>query len=188
MWNGPVCLRRIPRLQEHYNQPVFRSLFRKLIGIPVANLNTMITELQQVDNHDAFEHLRSICIETGKMVENANYTELTEVSAAERLEKSKIWPIRIGKSDSGYDYLAESTESWYIADYNHLRTAFTGKLPFLAFDRLTIDYMMPLLDLLALNRRLLSKLAKLQTAVDGELTFLPYYTAALRRKARFIAR
>ena len=184
VWDGPPCLKRIYRLKPHYHENV--TLFRRILGLRQAGLSKLLREVQQISPTDSVTYIQDIFIATSLIVHDATYTELKDQSPYAKLVSLKIWPV-LNEDQNGtqFDCL---TDIWYIPDNTYLRDIFCGKLKFLAFDKESFGYLLPLIKLLGLERRMISKAARSESRMKGEVKLLPNYTVSLRRKVRHIAR
>lgn len=187
-WEGFTCLRKIPDLKRHYPSHQHETLFRKYLNIPVANLKTLVSEVQQVTSSDSLSYLRDLFVTTSRRMDAATLSEYNDAAIVKQLGGRKIWPITKSGSGDGFESLMANDDVWYIPDHGHLRETFSGKLPFLAFDTATLAQLEQLLRPFGLDRRIISKAATSKTSTMGEAPCIVEYTKALTAKAEFIAR
>ncbi|KAI8725563.1 HET domain-containing protein [Fusarium sp. LHS14.1] len=187
-WEGFTCLRKIPDLKRHYPSHQHETLFRKYLNIPVANLKTLVSEVQQVTSSDSLSYLRDLFVTTSRRMDAATLSEYNDAAIVKQLGGRKIWPIAKSGSGDGFETLMANDDVWYIPDHGHLRETFSGKLPFLAFDTATLAQLEQLLRPFGLDRRIISKAATSKTSTMGEAPCMVEYTKALTTKAEFIAR
>ncbi|RSL52544.1 hypothetical protein CEP54_010861 [Fusarium duplospermum] len=187
-WEGFTCLRKIPDLKRHYPSHQHETLFRKYLNIPVANLKTLVSEMQLVTSSDSLSYLRDLFITTSRRMDAATVSEYNDAAIIIQLGGKKIWPIKKSDSSDGFESLMANDDVWYIPGHGHLRETFSGKLPFLAFDNATLAQLEELLRPFGLNRRIISKVATSKTSTMGEAPCMLDYTKALTAKAEFIAR
>ncbi|KAL6363072.1 hypothetical protein LRP88_02474 [Fusarium phalaenopsidis] len=187
-WEGFTCLRKIPDLKRHYPSHQHETLFRKYLNISIANLKTLVSEIQQVTSSDSLTYLRDLFITTSRRMDAATVSEYHDAAVVVQLGGKKIWPIRKSSSSDGFESLMANDDVWYIPDHGHLRETFSGKLPFLAFDTATLAQLEELLRPFGLNRRIISKVATSKTSTMGEAPCMVDYTKALTAKAEYIAR
>ncbi|RSM20658.1 hypothetical protein CDV31_000344 [Fusarium ambrosium] len=187
-WEGFTCLRKIPDLKRHYPSHQHETLFRKYLNIPVANLRTLVSEVQQVTSSDSLTYIRDLFIATSRRMDAATLSEFKDAAIVKQLSGRKIWPITKSGSSDGFESLMANDDVWYIPNHGHLRKTFSGKLPFLAFDTATLAQINQLLRPFGLDRRIISKAANSSTHRMGEALCMVDYTKALTEKAEFIAR
>lgn len=104
------------------------------------------------------------------------------------LRERYMFPVSVGSMDRGFEFLysAGGHESWYIADRDHLHSAFRGRVPLLDFSVSQVESCLPLLKALGCNpRRLSTEVTARAVKTTPENR---EYASRLRRKARYIDR
>lgn len=190
IWDGPECLKKIPRLRELYQDQ--RDFFCDTLGLTVADLKTLVNEVKLINSADSLPYIRALFIQLSYMLHGTLYP--TRVHAGfEDVWEFNIFPVWTGKPGPHFDALKSGrvfreSEWWYIADTRHLGDAFRGKVPVLAFEAYMLDRIKHLIVTMRWEDRMLYNLAKMKVSAETSDNVNHAYTQSLRGKWRGIAR
>ena len=188
VWDGPKCLTKIPRLQDHY--PQHEGLFCKKLSLASATLRTVIAEAKQITSSDSLGYIRGVLKQLSHMKYGTSSLQLSR--ELYDLRNYEIFPVWTGKCHSNFDCLRTAgritkSNSWYIADVPYLRDSFEGEAPLLALDAPSLRDIEILIGLMECDDRRLSILAKKEATLEGGRT-LNEYTRSLQQKWGCISR
>lgn len=109
---------------------------------------------------------------------------------AKRLRAGEIFPTDEGDAETNFDRLVTGAEDseWYIADRPHLRDSFRGVVSLLSFPPQDSLRIMPLIEALGLESRLLSRRTTSRIDIGENLRLHNEYTHEFRAKAKVFAR
>lgn len=189
VWDGPKCLRRTYRVSDFY--PEHRWFFLDTLGLESFSWDTLLKEAQLIEASDDLKYISEIFIAIDEYLQKNNGRDkLAHGGYKESLTRPHIFPIKTGLSEATFDYLgtAQEDEIWFIADRPHLWKSFKGLIPLLALDVDSVGKITTLIQILGLERRLLSRVAYAVPNVRGPAKLRRRYTSSLRMKSRSIAR
>jgi hypothetical protein len=146
----------------------------------------LVAEARLIQNSTPLQHISKLFMEISKHLRDKPPMEAE--SSVKTLQGRRIFPVRDKEDERTFNYLSsgESSQSWFIANYNHLRDSFHGIVPLLAFNIQEVKKMEHLIQALGLEARKLSCAVKSQAEQDGHASFHEGYSSFLRSKARFI--
>lgn len=191
VWRGESWMNRFCVLSRIY--PERSLLFSSSLRIQDADLYHIIQEashLPAVSNETRSPKLaQKICLSlTTHLISRG--TSALPLSQKGPLLHAKVFPIVSNSENAPYECLASANdkESWLIADRAIFRTQFRGVLPVLAFDADVVLKIRPLLEVLDLQDRILSRVATNVTEAHGNVTLLEGVTGDFQERSEFLFR
>lgn len=190
VWDGPKCLKKTPRLRDFYKD--HGDLFCGSLGLTAANLKTLVSEAKLITSKDSLPYIRALFMQLSHMLYGTFYSTRLDAHFDDLLEL-KIFPVWTGKPGARFNDLlsarvTEESDCWYIADAQHIRDAFVGKVSLLAFEPHMLDGIKDLIASLRWQSRMLRKLAIMKVSAEGFDIVNDEYTQSLQSKWRCIAR
>jgi hypothetical protein len=135
-----------------------------------AGLETLVSEAKGINQSTSLLTMVNIFKELSNVIPSLPSAE--EIDFVRSLLKHEIFPLyEGGDTAAGFDELSVgvSESEWYIADRTHLREFFQhGQVAILAFTVKDVHAIQKLINVLQMDRRLLSSAAKEITKVEGE--------------------
>ncbi|KAF2178732.1 hypothetical protein K469DRAFT_642268 [Zopfia rhizophila CBS 207.26] len=173
-------------LKPEFDYPSCNYFFRCLLMADSSALDTLITKLSFIDRSSTLSDMSQLFCVISSAIKGRKRTG--KYGLRKRLLSMHIFPISRNERDDEFDYLANFGEdaSWFIADREHLRKSFQGKIPLLAFRTEDLDSMNGLLDLFHVKRRKLSNLVQIHTVPRGLANLHSSYTFFLKERVVFI--
>jgi hypothetical protein len=210
IWQGhqAIKLRQYFCLVEAYDKFKLRDLFVEIIGVePTVGIGHLVDEAKHVkyllDTTENLEYISRLCEELSFRLQHdyfigrnlATGNDQAYQNYLEQLHGIELFPIQPA-GPRGFAHFVDTrsagaSESWYVADRDHFRHCFQGRLDILRLDNKQIEKCDALLRKLKCRDRFLSKVAELNTdemARDGGLERQEDVAARLRKKARYIDR
>ncbi|KAF2970825.1 hypothetical protein GQX73_g2789 [Xylaria multiplex] len=186
VWNGMEHLQKFHVLKRLY--PSNAQLFKNILKHTQANLEVLVSEAKQITVSTSISWITQIFKEINKALCSKRY-DATGLRRLDDLIPIKVFPIREGDTEAGYENLSSGTadKEWYIADRPHLQQSFHGVVYLLAFTVEDVLEMIPLIKALKLESRLLSKRAVSTLKTEGNVQLHVGHTTAFREKAKFIS-
>lgn len=182
VWSGPSGLRTVACLRDFY--PNRSELFQTVLLCEKVSLEVLVNEARQISHSYTLEHitgmLMGICYELKRDTSKSSTIDIPSLRCC------RIFPTKPDIRQETYVNLKSAEDEWYISDRVHLATLFRSKLDLLAFDAKTTQKLQPLLVLLGLGNRVLSKVAKKIATPDGNLRLNQVHTKWLRNRMRYI--
>lgn len=190
VWDGPTCLKKIPRLREIYTDQ--EAFFCKTIGLGAANLKTLVDEAKLITATDSLPYIRNVFEQLSHMSYGTYWYTRLDAKLHELLNL-EIFPVWTGRPGPHFDCLRRAKEPgganlWYIADVQFISDAFEERVALLAFEPSMLDEIKHLLINLGLEDRKLLKLAKMDLSIQGFGKLNLQYTQSLQEKWTCIAR
>jgi hypothetical protein len=178
VWDGPDCLKRIPRLKYIYPSRI--QLFLYLLKCQTSDLVMLIQEAQRIRETDDLQHIAQVFEALSK------YPDLSE-NSAHPLRELPIFPVTPANAPTGPFCLrtALDSDAWYIPDDLKLTRVFAD-LDVLSFASSSLDSYRPLFERLDLRHRLLSVAGEITLVPDGDVQPVPSYEAWLNKRMRFV--
>jgi hypothetical protein len=176
-----------PLLKRYY--PGNHRLFQRILGIQDADMDTLIGKVRQTSPNDSLEYMTQVFVAISQLLEKP--LSSTDEAKVKLLNGYQIFPLQNQSYLPDFCFFRtalDSDDEWYIADRLHFRRFFEGKLSLLAFDEQSLEKMQPLIQILDLSNRLLSRASKAAPMANGQIMFQPMYTNSLQKKANWIAR
>jgi hypothetical protein len=171
--------------------PQHHPFFCSILGLYVAEWRTLTNEASKIEAFDCIDYISEIFVSINDQLQGLEEQDhWSSLSMVNVLKTSKIFPIDEGRSHGTFDYLStcQDDATWFTADRPHVKLAFQGLVPLLAFKEETTGKIGPLIGALDWNRRLLSRLAHGISQPDGDMQLNYRYTKSLCPKARYIVR
>ncbi|EFW15019.1 hypothetical protein CPSG_08207 [Coccidioides posadasii str. Silveira] len=181
VWNGPGSLIRTPRLKNLYPDNIYK-LFREILGVKDATLEHLLSEIENLSEKEAAPYVVRLFHDANKLREE----RATETRLLSNWFDRKIFPV-YGTNDL-YHMSRISDQNWFIADRDHLRRAFSGRVPLLAFSVEEIKGLEHLMKLHPLKMRKLSSVTTEVLSSKGTELLHKQYTNLIRNKGGIIAR
>ncbi|RMZ72001.1 heterokaryon incompatibility [Pyrenophora seminiperda CCB06] len=195
VWDGPACLKRVPRLKAFY--PKRNHLFAVKLGIGKANEKHLKMEAEQLRDSDDIEHVSSLLVNILPYLKTSAYDSPTEI-----VDFRQIWPSRIRhpfrsirmipvrlKGPTSNNFVLRSSDddgSWFVPDRHHLRKAFLGLVDLAEVSLLDSVQLNKLIGGLQMEERCLSKVVTQKDFEAEQPELMEKYTASLRRKVPYI--
>lgn len=187
VWEGPNCLKRIPRLKRLY--PRLVKLFIRILGCPNAELEHMAREAQMIDETDNLRHIEDVFTAICMRLPSMYLPSPTQVALLAPLKRARIFPTRLGLESTKTFQLktASDEDEWFVPDDQRSFFIFEDQLNFLALDRKYLSQFKPLFEGLGVRDRLLSVAARCEAVVGGQnRTGGHLYGRWLRKRIRFV--
>ncbi|KMU77002.1 hypothetical protein CISG_06237 [Coccidioides immitis RMSCC 3703] len=181
VWKGPGSLIRTPRLKNLYPDNIYK-LFREILGVKDATLEHLLSEIENLSEKEAAPYVVRLFHDANKLGEE----KATETRLLSNWFDRKIFPV-YGTNDL-YHMSRISDQNWFIADRDHLRRAFSGRVPLLAFSVEEIKGLEHLMKLHPLKMRKLSSVTTEVLSSKGTELLHKQYTNLIRNKGGIIAR
>ncbi|OAL50739.1 hypothetical protein IQ07DRAFT_680093 [Pyrenochaeta sp. DS3sAY3a] len=176
----------VKKIRPDFDYPTCTYFFRCIMMTDDGNLESLLAKLSYIDRSSTLSDISELFRNIGSTVNEASQSRL--IRLRQNLQYRLIFPItRSGQQDT-FDYLAPLglDGTWFIADRDHLRTGFNGKLPLLAFNTEELEPMDDFLKLFGIEYRKLSQLVHVSSNPRGLVDIQGSYTNFLRKRAVFI--
>lgn len=179
----PQCVAK--SLKPDLDYPNCTYFFHCLLTTSSDALDGLITKLGFIDRSTPLSDVSQLFRNISTAVKERK--NLASFQLPRPLEKHPIFPIVRNERQDEFDYLAVlgSETSWYIADREHLRNSFRGKVPLLAFAVEELEAMEDVLGLFNVENRKLSTLVQTYTVPHGFVGVNKSYTAFLQERSEF---
>jgi hypothetical protein len=150
-------------------------------------------EARLLEAGDSLAYISHIFVALNDLLQittDINRTAPMETKIVQELLMAAIFPVETKQSKSTFDHLAtaDTWNLWFIADRVHLRSSFEGLVPLLALRSEVVETILPLLNKLGLEHRMLSKIVVGVPRTEGQSRLHEDMTAFLRAKSRYISR
>ena len=184
-WTGDSWLTGLHRLSETY--PEFEILFRHHIQVPDITSWHLIDELFQVHRWSKHSTARIERLFLGLIHHETKTEARLDADQIRRLKTESCWPVVRNKCNEPFDSW-EIAGDWLIADRAFFRDQFDGILPVLAFSSDMIYRLMPLIEAVGLQNKMLSRVASNVIEANGEVALHEALTEKYRSRTRYLVR
>lgn len=210
VWQGhkAIELRQYFCILGIYDKFKLRDLFVDIIGVkPRVGIGHLVDEAKHVkdflDTTENLEYISRLCGELSFQLQHEYFIGQTLATGndqayqnyVKQLQGIELFPIQPARtrplSNLIHTRAPGARESWYVADRDHFRQCFEGRLDILRLNAKQIEECDALLRKLNCRDQFLSKVAALNTdqmTGDGGLEPHKDLAAQLRKKARYIDR
>lgn len=149
-------------------------------------LESLVAKLSHIDNSSTLSDISEIFRNISSTVNGISQFYLTQLR--QNIWNKPIFPVTKSGKQGNFDYLAPLglDGAWFIADRDHLRSGFDGKLPLLAFKTEELEPMDDFLKLFSIEYRKLSHLVHVSSNPRGIVKVQRSYTKFLRKRSVFI--
>ena len=182
VWSGPSGLKTVACLRNFY--PNRSELFQSVLLCEKVSLEVLVNEARQISYSYSLEHIAGILLGIcSGLKRDKSKSSTIDIPS---LKCCRIFPTQTDIRHETYVDLKSAEDEWYIPDRAHVATLFRSKLDLLAFDAKTTQKLQPLLEVLGLGNRVLSKVAKKIATLNGNPRLNQVHTKWLRNRMRYI--
>ena len=156
--------------------PKSKQLFRCIFLTGDTGINALVAEAKLVKPSSKLEEISQLFTRMNTAIRGLG-TQKARAAIKPLLDEC-IFPIRKSEEQSGFDDLHTlgNSTSWFIADRDHLRDKFCGKVPLLAFMAADVQQMDDLLKAMKIDSRKISGLVKSGVIVKGTVSLHREYS------------
>jgi hypothetical protein len=185
-FSGEACRQKKLDLEREY--PLSVRLVRCIFASGDAKVDTMVAKAKLINRSTKLQDISELFAHFSEALHGLSFEKAR--LAVKELRGKSIFPVRESENQSGFDSLATSDEQskWFIADRDHLRKSFAGRVALLAFKIEDMERIEYLLQLLELDSRKLSDRVKIDAIPPRGFKLMAEYSKSLRSKAQFLFR